>query len=125
MTIFDPAHPGEILGEDVLKALPMTITEASQRLGISRKMLSSIVNGRSTITADTAVKLEKVFKKPSAEQWLRLQSAYDIFHARQRHEAAEITQGHYSTKAGFGQNYTLIAQNKPRNMNTNAQQRPV
>lgn len=88
MAMYDPVHPGEILGEEVLNALPITITEASQRLGISRKMLSAIVNGHSTITADTAVKLEKVFKKPSAEQWLRLQAAYDIFHARQRQNAA-------------------------------------
>ncbi len=88
MAMYEPAHPGEILGEEILKPLPMTITAAAEQLGISRKMLSAIVNGRSSITADTAVKLETMFKKPSAEQWLRLQAAYDLFHVRQRQQAA-------------------------------------
>jgi len=82
MAIFEPAHPGIILGEDILKELNISITDGANRLGISRKTLSLVVNGKARINADLAVKLESVFGKPSAEQWLRMQSAYDLYHAR-------------------------------------------
>ncbi len=84
MSMYDPAHPGEILGEDILKELNITITAAAEKLGISRKTLSAIVNGHAPITAETAIKLEKVFNKPNAEHWLRIQMTYDLYHARQK-----------------------------------------
>lgn len=84
MYIYNPAHPGEILGEDMLKDMGMTITAAAQQLGISRKTLSAIVNGRAPITAETAIKLERVFGTPNAAHWLRMQMAYDLYHARQK-----------------------------------------
>lgn len=82
MAMHEPAHPGLILGEDILKALNITITEGANRLGISRKTLSLIINGKARVRADLAVRLELTFKKPSAEQWLRMQSAYDLYQAR-------------------------------------------
>lgn len=82
MAMYEPSHPGLILGEDILKAMDMTITEGASRLGVSRKTLSLVVNGKARIQADLAVKLEMVFNKPSAEQWLRMQSAYDLYYAR-------------------------------------------
>ncbi len=84
MSMYDPAHPGEVLGEDILKELNITITAAAEKLGISRKTLSAIVNGHAPITAETAIKLEKVFGKPNAEHWLRMQMTYDLYHARQK-----------------------------------------
>ncbi len=82
MAMYEPVHPGIILGEDILKEMEMTITDGANRLGISRKTLSLVVNGKARIQADLAVKLEIVFNKPSAEHWLRMQSAYDLYHAR-------------------------------------------
>ncbi|HFC92278.1 MAG TPA: addiction module antidote protein, HigA family [Leucothrix mucor] len=82
MAMHKPAHPGIILGEDILKEMKITITEGASRLGISRKTLSLVVNGKARIQADLAVKLEIVFNKPSAEHWLRMQSAYDLYYAR-------------------------------------------
>jgi addiction module HigA family antidote len=82
MAIYEPVHPGLILGEDILKAMDISITEGANRLGISRKTLSLVVNGKARIQAELAVKLESVFNKPSAEHWLRLQSAYDLYYAR-------------------------------------------
>jgi len=79
----NPAHPGEILREDVVKPLGLSITEAAQRLGVSRKTLSKITNGRGAITADTALRLEMVFGRPSADHWLRLQAQFDLWQARQ------------------------------------------
>jgi addiction module HigA family antidote len=82
MAMHEPVHPGLILGKDILKEMDITITEGASRLGISRKTLSLVVNGKARIQADLAVKLEMVFNTPSAEQWLRMQSAYDLYYAR-------------------------------------------
>lgn len=71
-------HPGEGLKEDVLAPLGLTVTETAKALGISRKTLSEIINGKSPITPDIAVRLERAFTNPPADMWLRLQAAYDL-----------------------------------------------
>ncbi|MCG3761231.1 HigA family addiction module antitoxin [Vibrio cincinnatiensis] len=78
MTMHNPAHPGEILKEMVIEPLELTITDVAEHLNISRKTLSKVLNGRGAITPEMAVRLELAFAKPSAEHWLRLQSAYDL-----------------------------------------------
>lgn len=83
MSMHDPAHPGEILKELVITPLELTITDASEHLNISRKTLSKVLNGRGAITPEMALRLELVFKKPSADHWLRLQNGYDLWHSRQ------------------------------------------
>jgi addiction module HigA family antidote len=82
MAMYNPAHPGAILREDVFKPLDISITAAANSLGISRKTLSKILNERGTITAEMAIRLELAFGKPKAEHWLHLQSAYDLYQAR-------------------------------------------
>jgi len=77
MVMYNPCHPGEILREDFLKELNLTQKDAAIALGVTRKTLSKVVNGRGSITPEMAVRLEMVFKKPAA-QWLRLQNAYDL-----------------------------------------------
>jgi addiction module HigA family antidote len=84
MPMFNPTHPGEGLREDVLAPLGLSITETAKALGISRKTLSEIVNGKSPITPDIAVRLERAFSTPPAEMWLRLQAAYDLRRAALR-----------------------------------------
>ncbi len=86
MSMHNPAHPGEILKELVITPLELTITDASQHLNVSRKTLSKVLNGRGAITPEMALRLELAFKKPSADHWLRLQNAYDLWQFRQ-HEA--------------------------------------
>ncbi len=83
MTMHNPAHPGEILKELIMAPQELTVTGVSGHLGISRKTLSRILNGRSAITPEMAVRLELVFKKPSADHWLRLQNAHDLWQTRQ------------------------------------------
>ncbi|MGI2196040.1 HigA family addiction module antitoxin [Shewanella baltica] len=78
MTMHNPAHPGEILKEMVIEPLELTITDVAEHLNVSRKTLSKVLNGLGAITPEMAVRLELAFAKPSAEQWLRLQSAYDL-----------------------------------------------
>lgn len=82
MSMHNPAHPGEILKELVIDPLELTITNASEHLNVSRKTLSKVLNGRGAITPEMALRLELVFKKPSADHWLRLQNAYDLWQSR-------------------------------------------
>ncbi len=84
MPMLNPPHPGESLREDVLSPLKLSVTKTAKALGISRKTLSEIVNGKSPITPDIAVRLERAFSAPGAEMWLRLQAAYDLRRAAQR-----------------------------------------
>jgi antitoxin HigA-1 len=84
MPMLNPPHPGENLREDVLTPLGLSVTETANALGISRKTLSEIVNAKSPITPDIAVRLERAFSAPPAEMWLRLQAAYDLHRANRR-----------------------------------------
>lgn len=81
MPMFDPPHPGEILREDCLAPLNLTVTEAAKGLGVSRQSLSELLNGRSGVSADMAVRLEKA-GWGSAESWLRNQLSYDLWRAK-------------------------------------------
>ncbi|MGI9282259.1 MAG: HigA family addiction module antitoxin [Endozoicomonas sp.] len=83
MEMYNPAHPGEILGEEILKPLGISITKAAELLKVSRKTLSKVVNGRGAITAEMALRLEKVFNNPSASTWLAIQNDYDLWHLKQ------------------------------------------
>lgn len=73
-----PVHPGAIFREDILKELNLTITDAAKALEVSRKQLSEIVNERSAVTAEMAVRMQQVFSV-AAELWLDLQKKYEVF----------------------------------------------
>ena len=90
MSMHKPAHPGEILKELVIESLELTITDASEHLNVSRKTLSKVLNGRGAITPEMALRLELVFKKPSADHWLRLQNAYDLWLSRKNKSALHV-----------------------------------
>lgn len=80
MKMHNPPHPGEVLRELCLKPLGVTVTEAARALGVSRKTLSSILNGRSGVTPVMAVRLSIAFDT-SAESWLNQQLQHDLWHA--------------------------------------------
>lgn len=84
MSMHNPAHPGEILKEMIIEPMELTITNVSVHLNISRKTLSKVLNGRGSITPEMAIRLELAFKKPSADHWLRLQNAYDLWLIREQ-----------------------------------------
>ena len=84
MTMKNPPHPGLSVRRDCIEALDLTITEAAEILGVTRQTLNNLVNGKSGISADMAIRLDKAFGG-GAETWLRLQMAYDLAQAR-RHE---------------------------------------
>ena len=77
MTMHNPPHPGEILRELCLEPLGVSVTKAADALGVSRKTLSSILNGRSGISPEMAVRLSMAFDT-TAESWLRQQLQYDL-----------------------------------------------
>ena len=83
MNMYNPAHPGEVLKALILDALDLNITEAAEHLNISRKTLSKVINGNGAITPEMALRLELAFKKPTADHWLRMQNAYDLWQTRQ------------------------------------------
>jgi len=86
----NPAHPGEILKALVLDALEVNITEAAEHLNVSRKTLSKVINGNGAITPEMALRLELAFKKPTADHWLRLQNAYDLWQTRQSNNQLNV-----------------------------------
>jgi addiction module HigA family antidote len=77
-----PPHPGLSVRRDCIEPLRLTITGAAEVLGVTRQTLNNLVNGKSGISADMAIRLDKVFGG-GAETWLRLQMAYDLAQARE------------------------------------------
>ncbi len=90
MSMYNPAHPGEILKELLIEPLELSITDVSAHLNISRNTLSKVLNGKGAIHPELALRLELVFKKPSAEHWLRLQNAYDLWQAREHQTELQV-----------------------------------
>ena len=88
MQMHNPPHPGEILRELYLSPLNLTVTAAAEALGISRKALSELLNGRTDISRDMAIRLSKGFPGTDIRLWLDLQVQYDTWRAEQR--AGEI-----------------------------------
>ena len=80
-----PVHPGEVLREDVLPGLRLSVSEAARRLRISRQQLHRILACTHPITADMALRIGK-FAGNGPELWLRMQQAYDLWHLERRME---------------------------------------
>lgn len=78
-----PTHPGEILREDVLPAMGISVSAAARELRVSRQMLHNILNGTAGITPDMAVRLGK-FCGNGPTLWLRMQQARDLWEAERR-----------------------------------------
>ena len=88
MRMYNPPHPGEIIKALCLEPLGLSITETAEALGISRKTLSAILNGRTGISPEMAIRLSLAFDT-SAESWLNQQAQYDLWlaekHRKQLH----------------------------------------
>ncbi len=78
-----PIHPGEILREDVLKNLGLSVSEAARRLGVSRQQLHRVLACTHPITTEMALRIGK-FAGNGPGIWLRMQQAYDLWHAEHR-----------------------------------------
>ena len=84
--MYNPSHPGEMLKEDVLPDLGLTVTDAAAQLGVSRVALSRVINGRAAISAELAIRLAQ-WLGGGAEVWLRAQLQYDLWQAEQKSKA--------------------------------------
>ena len=89
MLMHNPPHPGEILRELCLEPLGVSVTAAAESLGVTRKTLSSILNGCSGISPEMAIRLSIAFET-SAESWLNQQSQYDLWQAEQNRDALKV-----------------------------------
>ena len=81
MRMHNPPHPGLLIRDDILPELGLTVTEAAKQLGVSR-----LINGKTGITADMALRLQLWLGEdsPSAGSWLRHQATYDLWQAEQK-----------------------------------------
>jgi len=82
MVMHDPPHPGEIIRELCIEPLDLTVTKAAESLGVTRKTLSMLLNGKAGISPEMSLRLSKVFGR-SPEGWLKLQIQYDLWKSRQ------------------------------------------
>ncbi|MBO0932821.1 HigA family addiction module antitoxin [Fibrella aquatilis] len=80
----NPSHPGEILKNLYLDGANLTVTQAAGALGISRKTLSQIINGRVGISAQMALLLAQAFPTTTPQLWLNLQQQYDLWQAQRK-----------------------------------------
>ena len=83
MKMHNPPHPGEVLKKLCLEPLGLTVSETARALGVSRKTLSGILNGRAGISPEMAVRLSLAFGT-TAESWLDQQVQYDLWHAERK-----------------------------------------
>lgn len=83
MEMFNPPHPGEIILEDFLKPLNLSVEDAAKKLDLSPAYLADVVNGKSPISPEMALKLSKSIGT-TARFWLNMQQAYDLWQAKQR-----------------------------------------
>jgi addiction module HigA family antidote len=81
--LLDPVKPGEILLEDFMEPLGISINQLSRDLSVTPNRISEIVNGKRSITADTALRLERYFGI-EAQFWLNLQTEFDLRMMRRR-----------------------------------------
>ena len=89
MTMHNPPHPGEILKALCLEPLHLTVSEAARSLGVSRKTLSGILNGRAGISPEMAIRLSIAFDT-SAESRLNQQLQYDLWHAEKNRKQLHV-----------------------------------
>ena len=85
----NPPHPGLSVRYDCLEPLGLSVTEAARKLGVSRKQLSELVNARSGISPEMAIRLDKAFGG-GADTWFRMQAAYDLARAMKKADRIRI-----------------------------------
>jgi addiction module HigA family antidote len=91
MKMHNPPHPGEVLKKLCLEPLELTVTEAAKALGVSRKTLSAILNGRAGVSPEMAVRLSIAFDT-TAESWLNQQVHYDLSRAERKRKKLRVRQ---------------------------------
>jgi len=89
MAMKNPVHPGYVVYGDCIEEEELTIDAAAKELGVSRQTLSAVINGRSSVTADMSIRLEKR-GWGRADTWMRMQANYDLAQARLRSDEIDV-----------------------------------
>lgn len=86
MRMYNPPYPAKIIRDDILPELGLSVTEAARQLGVNRVTLSRLLNGKSAISAEMALRLHAWLgeNSPTPESWLHQQADYDLWNASQR-----------------------------------------
>ena len=95
--MMNPAHPGGFVKSEIIEALDLSVTRAAKVLGVTRAALSALLNERSHLSPEMALRIEKAFGV-SMDTLMRMQNSYDI--ARTRRRAGEINVAPYFSGAG-------------------------
>jgi len=93
MPMKNPAHPGRIVRSACLEPLGLSVTEGARVLGVTRQTLNNVINGKSGISPEMAIRLSKAFGS-TPETWLRMQVAYDLAVARQDESKIRVYRQH-------------------------------
>jgi len=89
MSMKNPPHPGQLVKHECVEALNLSVTKAADILGVTRQALSNIINGKSGISPEMAIRLSKAFgSTPSA--WLRMQLAFDLAQAQKNADKIKV-----------------------------------
>ena len=89
MKMYNPPHPGEVLRELCIEPMGLSITSVAEALGVARKTLSAILNGRAGVSPEMAVRLSLAFGT-SSESWLNQQSQYDLWKAEKKRNSLNV-----------------------------------
>jgi len=87
--MYNPPHPGEVLKELCLQPLGLSVTRVAKALGITRKTLSQLLNGRIGVSPTMAIRLA-LATDTTAESWLNMQAAYDLWLAKQKNKRLKV-----------------------------------
>ena len=89
MPMHNPPHPGGLVKYECLEPLGLSVDRAAQGLGVTMQELSDLIDGKSAISAEMAIRLSKAFGS-TPETWLGMQMAYDLWQARAHSESIEV-----------------------------------
>ncbi len=93
MPMKDPPHPGRSVRTACLEPLGLSVTEGAKVLGVTRQTLNNVINGKSGISPEMAIRLTKAFGS-TPETWLRMQLAYDLAAARRGQSRIRVRRQH-------------------------------
>ncbi len=93
MPMKNPAHPGRIVRSACLEPLGLSVTEGARILGLTRQTLTKVVNGKSGVSAEMAIRLAKAFGS-NADVWVRMQASYDLAKARKDEGKIKVRRQH-------------------------------
>jgi addiction module HigA family antidote len=89
MPLKNPPHPGDFIRTEIVEPAGLSVTAAAIALGVSRPALSSLLNGKASLSGEMALRIEKAFGV-KMDTLMRMQSAYDIVQTRKREKEVQV-----------------------------------